>query len=417
MSRRCVVTGVGVVSSVGNGKDAFWKSLTEGRSGVSYVTRFDTSKLPVHHAGEVKNFDAADYMDEIQLQIHGKCVQFAFAAIKMALQDAGISPDLFDKTRLAIFGGTTAPSADNIEKHLSTAINDDPFEVPPYAFASMAVHGAVGEASHSVDLFDSATTISTHCTSGLNAIGAGLNEIRRGRRDIVVAGATESMLSYYAFISYILAGLLVYDDGTPPEKIMRPFDRHRRGGVVSEGAAFIVIEEEEHARARGAHIYGEVVGHGYKDKVSGPKATKRTMVNAIRAALSDSRMPPTDVDYVLANGSSTVVQDMMETRALKEVFGQQAYRLPISAIKSMIGIPNSAIGPMQVVAALMSFETDIIPPTINYETPDPECDLDYVPNNARFNRVNTALINVHGLDGACAAVIAKRYRNSDTRLK
>jgi 3-oxoacyl-[acyl-carrier-protein] synthase II len=405
------------VSSVGNGKDAFWKSLTEGRSGVSYITRFDTSKLPVHHAGEVKNFDAADYMDEIRLQIHGRYVQFAFAASQMALKDAGIGPNLFDKSRLAMFGGTTAPSADSIEKHLSTAIKDDPFNAPPYAFASITVHGAVGEAAQSVNVFDSATTISTHCTSGLNAIGAGLQEIRTGRRDIVVAGSTESTLSYYTFISYILAGLLVYDDGMPPEKIMRPFDKNRRGGVVSEGAAFVVLEELKHAQARGAHIYGEVVGHGYKDKFSGPKSTKNTMMNAMKAALSDARMPPTEVDYVLANGSSTVLQDMMETRALKEVFGRQAYRLPISAIKSMIGIPNSAIGPMQLIAALMSFETDIIPPTINYETPDPECDLDYVPNNARFNRVNAALINVHGLDGACAALIAKRYRNTDTRLK
>jgi 3-oxoacyl-[acyl-carrier-protein] synthase II len=331
----------------------------------------------------------------------------------MAIEDAGVVPDEFDKSRLAMIGGTTAASVDSIEKHLYTAIKDDPFNAPPYAFASITVHAAVGEAAQSMNLFDSSTTVSTHCTSGLNAIGLGLKEIREGRKDIVVAGATESTVSYYAFISYILAGLLVHDDGTPPEKIMCPFDKNRRGGVVAEGSAFVVLEELEHALARGAHIYGEVAGHGYKNRLTGPKSTKRTMVNAMNAALSDARIPPDEVEYILANGTSVVVQDMMETKAIKEVFGRQAYRMPISAIKSMIGIPNSAIGPMQLVSALLSFETDIIPPTINYETPDPECDLDYVPNTARLNRVNVTLINNLGMDGACAVLVAKRYCNGD----
>lgn len=415
MSKRCVVTGMGVVSSVGNGKDAFWKSLTEGRSGVARVTYFDTSEMPVHCAGEVKDFDASKYVDETRLEMTGRYVHFALGAGKMALTDAGIEPERFDKSRLAVMGGTTSPSCDSIEKHLRTAYESDPFSSPPYALASIVVHAATAELSQTLNLFDSATTISTVCTSGANAIGAGLKEIRFGRKDIVLAGSTESTLSYFTFISYILAGLLVQDDGIPPEKIMCPFDKNRRGGVMAEGAAFVVLEELEHARARGAHIYGEVVGYGFKDRFIGSKSTKRTMVNAMQAAISDARIPPTEVDYILANGTSIVVQDMMETRALKEVFGQQAYRMPISSIKSMIGIPNSAIGPMQLIAALLSFETDIIPPTINYETPDPECDLDYVPNIARFNRVNVALINNHGMDGACAALIAKRYSNSDHR--
>ncbi len=412
MDRRCVVTGLGVVSSVGIGKEAFWDSLTHGRSGIARITYFDTSKLPVHHAGEVKGFNAADYVDDLRLEMTGRYVHFAIAATKMALQDAGIEPDKFEKSRLAMFGGTTAASVDAYEKHLGGAIKDDPFNAPPYAFASVTVHAAVGEAAQTTSLFDSSTTISTHCTSGVNAIGAGLKEIRSGRRDIVVAGATESTLSYYAFIAYILAGLLVPDDGIVPEKIMRPFDKNRRGGVVAEGAAFVVLEELEHALARGARIYGEVAGHGYKDRFQGPKATQRTMADAMQAAMADARISPAQVEYVLANGSSTVVQDKMETRALKEIFGAHAYRIPISAIKSMIGIPNSAIGPMQLIAALLSFQTDIIPPTINYETPDPECDLDYVPNSARLNHVNVAIINNHGMDGACAALIAKRYQSN-----
>jgi 3-oxoacyl-(acyl-carrier-protein) synthase len=170
-----------------------------------------------------------------------------------------------------------------------------------------------------------------------------------------------------------------------------------------------VLEELEHARARGAHIYGEVLGHSFKEKFMGAKTTMRTMQNAFEGALIDARIRPDAVDYVCANGNSTIVQDKVETAVLKEVFGKNAYRLPISAIKSMLGIPNSAVGPMQLISAFLSFETDIIPPTINYETPDPECDLDYVPNVARVNRVNVALINNYGLDGACAALVAKRY--------
>jgi 3-oxoacyl-[acyl-carrier-protein] synthase II len=405
------VTGVGVVSPVGIGKAAFWDSLTHGRSGISRITHFDTSKLPVHHAGEVKDFNPTDYMDEMRAQMTGRCVHFALAASKIALQDAGVEPDKFPKNRLAIIGGTTAPSCDSLENHFRTALEKDPFDAPPYALASLVVHAATAEVSQTLNLFESATTITTVCTSGTNAIGAALKEIRAGRRDMVLAGSTESTIAYYTFVSYILAGMLVNDDDEPPEKIMRPFDKNRRGGVMSEGAAFVMLEELEHARARGAHIYGEVIGYGFRDKFIGPKSAKQTMANSMRIALTDARIKPGAVDYILANGTSIVVQDKMETMAMKEVFGDCAYRFPISAIKSMIGIPNSAIGPMQLVSACLSFETDVIPPTINYETPDPECDLDYVPNTARYNRVNIALINNYGMDGGCASLIARRYSN------
>jgi 3-oxoacyl-[acyl-carrier-protein] synthase II len=410
VSRRCVVTGVGVISSVGIGKEAFWNSLVQGRSGISRITYFDTSNLPVHHAGEVKGFNPAEYMDETRLQMTGRYVHFAIAAGKMALQDAGIEANGHSKSRVAIIGGTTAPSCDSIEKHMRIALEDDPFNAPPYALASIVVHAATAEVSQTMNFFDSATTISTVCTSGTNAIGAALKEIRDGRKDIMLAGSTESTITYFTFISYILAGMLVQDNDVPPEKIMRPFDKNRKGGVMSEGAAFLVLEELEHARARGAHIYGELAGYAFKDRFIGPKSVKQTMINSIRGVLTDARMLPGEVDYVCANGTSIVVHDKMETLALKEVFGEQAYRIPVSAIKSMIGIPNSAIGPMQLITALLSFETDVIPPTINYETPDPECDLDYVPNVARMNRVNTALINNYGMDGACASLIAKRYK-------
>ena len=410
MTKRCVVTGIGVVSPIGTGKEAFWESLTEGRSGISHITHFDTSKLPVTVAGEVKDFDPAEYIDENRLFMMGRCTRFAVGAAKMAVEDAEVSPENVDGSRRALILGLTAPPPDSIEEQISYIMeNESGLMARPYALAAVCPHTPTMEISHALGPFDSSSTVSTVCTSGSNAIGAGLKEIRAGRKDIVLAGGTDSTIVMFTFLAFISAGLLAQDSDTPPEKIMRPFDRDRNSGVLSEGAAFVVLEELEHARLRGARIYGEIAGHGYRDTIRGPRSSKKTMVGAMREALADARMRPNDVDYISANGVSTQVLDRMETLALKEVFGDYAYRLPVTAIKSMLGIPNCAISPMQLIAVLLSFQTDIIPPTINYETPDPECDLEYVPNVARINRVNVALVNNHALDGADAVLIAKRY--------
>jgi 3-oxoacyl-[acyl-carrier-protein] synthase II len=416
MGKRCVVTGIGVVSPVGNGKDAFWNSLTEGKSGIAPITYFDTSKLSVTYAGEVKDFDASKYVDETRLPFTGRYVHFAVAATKMAIEDAGVASEINNNPRFTIIAGTTTPSTDQCEAQLRDVLRDEENpQASPLGLASIVVHSAAAEISYELGIFESSTTVSTVCTSGLNALGMGLREIQAGRKDIVVAGSSETTITFFVFLGYIAAGLLVENTKFPPEKVMRPYDKERCGGVMGEGAGFLVLEELEHARMRGAHIYGEVVGYGYKDKFRGPKSTKQTMVNSMNAALADARMAPNEVDHICANGVSTIALDKNETVALKEVFGRRAYRIPVSAIKSMIGIPNSAHGPMQLAAALLTFQTDIIPPTINYETPDPECDLDYVPNTARFNRVNAALINTHGMDGGNAALIAKRYRDNGSR--
>lgn len=400
---------MGIVSPVGIGKEAYWDSLIHGRSGITPIEYFDTSDMPVRHAGIVKNFNPLDYMEEMRVMMYGRSTQYAVAAVKMAVQDAKIEPKQYHKSRLSLIGGTSSPSTDSVEGHLRTAVEQGPWSAPPYSLVSIAIHTACSEASQTLDMFDSSFTISTTCASGSNAIGAGLREIRDGRKDIVVAGSSEHNLSKLVFASYILLGLIVPDDGVPAEKMMRPFDKTRNGGLIAEGAAFVVLEELEHARARGAHIYGELAGHSYKEKYIGEKTTKQTMMNAVTGALINARLQPRDIDYICANGNSTIVQDKAETAVLKEVFGDYAYRIPVSAIKSMIGIPNSAVGPMQLIAACLSFENDIVPPTINYEVPDPECDLDYVPNVARVNRVNAALINNYALGGACAAIIAKRF--------
>jgi len=232
---------------------------------------------------------------------------------------------------------------------------------------------------------------------------------------MVLAGATENVLAYFTFVAYISTGLLAENTEMPSESIMRPFDKKRHGGVISEGAAFFVLEELEHARARAAGIYGEIAGYASRDKCRGSMRMlpmKQGMLNTMQDAIQDARIMPDEVDYVCANGVSSPILDRMETLALKEMFGERAYRIPVSAIRSMIGIPTACAVPMQLVAALLSFQTDIIPPTINYENPDPDCDLDYVPNTARINRVNTALLNNHALDGSDAVLIVKRYNNS-----
>lgn len=412
MAKRCVVTGVGVVSSVGTGKNAYWKSLTEGKSGVSRITYFDTSEIPVSVAGEVKDFNPADYIGEDRLFMLARCTRFAVGAAKMAFEDAGISPENTGASRVGLFSGLSSPPADAVEDQISYIQNNEEGMVArPYGLVAVCPHAPAMEISHQLGCFDTISTFTTVCTSGSNAIGAGLRDIRAGRRDIVLAGATETTIVLFTFLGFVSAGLLTLDSDMPPEKIMRPFDRDRNSGVLAEGAAFVVLEELEHAKMRGARIYGELKGYALQNKFSGPNSSKRTMESAARGALADARIHPDEVDYISANGTSTVVLDRAETQVLKEIFGDYAYRLPISAIKSMLGIPNSAIGPMQLIAALLSFQTDILPPTINYENPDPECDLDYVPNVARINRVNTTLINNHGLDGGSAALIVKRYND------
>lgn len=420
MAKRCVVTGVGVVSPVGTGKEAYWKSFTEGKSGVSRITYFDTSEIPVSVAGEVKDYNPADYIDEDRLFMLARGTRFAAGAAKMAFEDAGISPKSTGGSRVGLFSGISSAPMDSIEEQITEVItnyakdNEGGIVARPYALESVCPHAPTMEISYQLGCFDTISTVTTVCTSGSNAIGAGLREIRSGRKDIVLAGATETTIAFFTFLGFISAGLLAQDSDMPPEKIMRPFDRNRNSGVLAEGAAFVVLEELEHAQMRGAHIYGELKGYAQQNMLNGPRSSKRTMESATRGALADARIHPDDVDYVSANGTSSVVLDRAETQMLKEVFGAHAYRIPISAIKSMLGIPNSAIGPMQLVAALLSFQTDILPPTINYENPDPECDLDYVPNVARINRVNTTLINNMGLDGGVSALIVKRY-NDDGR--
>jgi 3-oxoacyl-[acyl-carrier-protein] synthase II len=417
MDKRCVVTGIGVVSSVGTGKDKFWNSLVEGKSGVSRITYFDTSEIPVSTAGEVKDFNPADYIDEDRLFMLARGTRFAVGAAKMAFEDAAISPENTGASRVGLFSGTSSAPMDAIEEQITEVLtnceqnNEGGMVARPYAVMSVCPHTPAMEISHHLDCFDTISTLTTVCTSGSNAIGAGLREIRAGRKDIVLAGATETTISLFTFLGFISAGLLAHDSDTPPEKIMRPFDRDRNSGVLAEGAAFVVLEELEHAKMRGARIYGELKGYAQQNMLSGPKSSRRTMEGAARGALADARTHPDEVDYISANGTSSVVLDRAETQMLKEIFGDYAYRLPISAIKSTIGIPNSAVGPMQLAATLLSYQTDILPPTINYENPDPECDLDYVPNVARINRVNTTLINNMGLDGGVSALVVKRYND------
>ncbi|RJP75305.1 MAG: beta-ketoacyl-[acyl-carrier-protein] synthase family protein [Candidatus Abyssobacteria bacterium SURF_17] len=412
MAKRCVVTGVGVVSPVGIGKESFWKSLTAGRSGIGPLTYFDTSKLSVHVAGEVKGFDPSKYITEDRIGVTGRYTHFAVAAAKMAVQDAGIFPKNWTDSTPALVVGTTSPPVDSIEDQVRFILqNEDSPRAHPYGLAAVCPHSPTVEISNALGLFDSTCTISTVCTSGMNAIGAGLREIRAGRRETVVAGATESTIVLFTFLGYISAGLMAENTQMAPEKIMRPFDKGRHGAVLSEGSAFVVLEELEHARMRGANIYGEIAGFASMDRFRGSMRTlpvKQGMLNTMKAALADARMQPARVDYVCANGVSTQMLDKMETLALKELFGEYAYRLPISAIKSMLGIPNSSVGPMELVSALLTLQNDIIPPTINYEEPDPDCDLDYVPNEARWNRVNAVLLNNHALDGGNAALVIKR---------
>lgn len=402
--RRVVITGIGVVAPNGIGKDAFWDALVNGRSGVKRISSFDPSGLPTQIAGEVRDFDPRRFIPGDKWKTMSRQTQLALAAVTLALEDANL-----EKTTLPLRGscllGTSNPGYDLIEmeflkftgpRGLSSGV--------PWALKAIDPFSSCGAASLLTGLCQSSLTFCTSCTAGLNSIGNAFWKIRRGELDIALAGSVDAAIFPITFLFFCAAGIMSRRNDAP-ESASRPFDRERDGGVLSEGAAMVVLEELDAAIARGAHIYAEVLGYGETTKSVDPASLKDAFVHSMQMAFRDAGVPPGETDYVCAHAPSDPVTDAIETAALKEVLGRKAYACAVSSIKSMIGNPQSAAGAMQVAAAAMSVHTGIIPPTINLETPDPQCDLDYVPWHYRRADVKVALINSHGINGTDASLI------------
>lgn len=410
--KRVVVTGMGVISPVGTGLNKFWDSLVKGKSGIDKITRFDTSDLPSRIAGEVRDFNPEAYIEKKELKRLDRFTQFAISATKMALEDADLDLSTVDKTRIGVILGSGIGGNATWEEQHSILLSKGPKRVSPFFIPMMIVNMASGQVSMAFGLKGPNFTVVTACASGTNAIGEAFRTLQRGDADIIISGGTEApitMLSLAGFSS--MKALSSRND--EPSLASRPFDRERDGFVMGEGAGILVMESLDSALKRNAKIYGEVVGYGSTADayhLTQPSPEGEGASRAMEAAISDAGISPSDVDYINAHGTSTLLNDKFETKAIKNTFGEHAYKLAVSSTKSMTGHLLGAAGAVEIVATLLSVYNDEIPPTINYENPDPECDLDYVPNRAVKRTVNIALSNSMGFGGHNACIIVKKYK-------
>jgi 3-oxoacyl-[acyl-carrier-protein] synthase II len=408
MNRQAVITGLGIVSPIGTGVEAFWRAAREGRSGIGRPTLFDASKLPpeCQVVGEVRDFDPRNWMSTPHYKKAARFSQFAVAASKLAVNDSQLELAHVPRERLKVAIGTTLNGeVDVAESNLGRFLRgSDPSR---WACLEYPAHAATSHVSISVGSQGANTTLGTACAAGLDAIGWATEKLRDGSATTVIAGGTDAPLSPFILAIFRSVGVLSKWSG-PPDEASRPFDALRSGLVLAEGAAIVVLEDEECARARGARIYARVLGfasasegsHLRKVDDTGETAA-RVMLHALRLA----RISPQEIDFVCAHGNSMPDYDAAETAALKRAFGRHAWNLPVSSVKSMCGQALAASGAMQVVLSCLVLKHQTVPPTINYRVSDPLCDLDYVPNNARPARVKSLLIHAHGLGGTHSAMV------------
>lgn len=407
-SRRVVITGLGVVAPNGIGKDAFWQNLIAGKSAVDYITAFDASPYPCQVAAEANAFNPTDFMHARRTKHRGRFSQFAVAAAKLALQDAwlDLSQEIPDRVAACV-GNAMNGSGDVYETARIGFEKTGVGGIPLMSGIEFAAHAPVSHVSAELGIRGQAITLASACSTGLDAIQWGTSQIKCGQADLVFAGSTEAPISEFCFATLVALGAISkFND--PPQKASRPYDLRRDGLVLSEGSSICILEDLDHAIARSARIYAEVFGFGsgneggYNGKLD---ASELALRDAIAGALHAAGRTPNDIDYINAHGNSLPDYDLVETRAFRDAFGAAAYNIPISSIKSMIGHAMGAAASFQVAATCMTLEQGIVPPTINYEVPDPECDLDYVPNEARVSRVRTALINAHAMGGTHSVLI------------
>ncbi len=409
MRRRIVVTGMGAVTPIGCTVADYWQSLLAGRSGVGPITLFDASDYPTRIAAEVKHFDPSKFFDRKDLRLMARPTQFGVAAALMALADGGWRNETGDAP-LGVVGGVSNSAQDALEGQIDALLQHGYRRVLPYVLTKAFPHSTASEAGRLTGFQDKVITLSTGCTSGMNSLAYAVEEIRAGRCAAILCISTDATISKYVFAGFCRAGLLSTDNDHP-ERASRPFDANRQGGVLGEGAAAFLLEEQQQARQRGARIQAEILGcascgGGYR--FDDPDALRQGMARTMQAALADANLRPEHLGYIGCHGVGDPHLDRWETQAVKQVFGQAAYRLPLSSVKSMIGIPQNAAAMLQAVATIQAINCGMLPPTTNYETPDPDCDLDYVPNEPRRNRVDRAMVFAHGFNGSDAAIILGR---------
>jgi 3-oxoacyl-[acyl-carrier-protein] synthase II len=411
MKRRIVITGLGVVSPIGIGKVNFWDALRNGRSGVGHVTFFDTADYPCKIDAEVKGFNPEDYVEKKQVRRMDRFTQFAYAAADMAVKDAGLDTANVDKDRVGIIVGSGIGGLSTIEEEHIVLREKGAKRVSPFLIPKLITNMAPGEIAIRWGFTGPNYAVSSACATSNHAIGDALRLLRYGDADAIVAGGSEAAITPLGFAGFCSARTLSTRNDDP-QKASRPFDLNRDGFVMGEGAGIVVLETLEHAQARGAHIYAELAGYGATDDayhITAPNPEATSAIKAMQAAIKDAGITPQDIQYVNAHGTSTNLNDKTETKALKNVFGEHAKKLAISSTKSMTGHLLGAAGVAELVATTLCIVNKTAHPTINYETPDPECDLDYIPNQARALDINCALSNSLGFGGHNAVLVVKRY--------
>ena len=411
MKKRVVVTGMGAVTPLGIGVDAFWQGLLEGRSGIDRVTRIDVSNMPTQVAGEVKDFDPAAFMDAKEAKRMDRFTQFAVAAAKMALEDAGINPDAIAKDRVGVVLGSGIGGMETLLEQIEGQRGKGPGRVSPFLVPMMIMNMAAGQIAIIFGFTGPNLTVVTACASGTNAVGEAFRMIQNGVADMVITGGTEAAITSLAFAGFcsMKAMSRVVDE---PAKASRPFDLHRDGFVMGEGAGLLILESLESAQRRKARIYAEVLGYGATadaHHITAPAPGGVGAAQAMAQAIADAGLLPEDIDYINAHGTSTDLNDKYETMAIKDVFKEHAKKLAISSTKSMTGHLLGAAGGIEAIVTALTLYHDKIHPTINYEHPDPECDLDYVPNQVRAAQVKYALSNSLGFGGHNATIVLGKF--------
>ena len=409
--KRVVVTGLGAITPIGIGKEAFWENLSAGKNGTDKISRFDASSFSTQIAAEVKDFTPTDYLDKKEARRLVRFIQFAVAAAQLAVKDANLSISEENAPDIGVLIGSGIGGIEFLEQQARNLQEKGPSKISPFTVPYMIADMATGYVSIDLGAKGPNLCVVTACATGTHSIGEAYKIIQRGAAKAMIAGGAEASISPLGVASFCAARALSTRNDDPAHA-SRPFDKERDGFVIGEGSGVVILEDLEFAKARGAKIYAELIGYGMSgdaSHITAPAPGGEGAARAIRAALKDASLSPEQIDYINAHGTSTLLNDKFETMAIKTVFGDHAHKLAISSNKSMIGHLLGASGAVEFIASTLSIVNNTAPPTINHAVPDPECDLDYVPNQARKMTINTAMSNSFGFGGHNAILVVKRY--------
>jgi 3-oxoacyl-[acyl-carrier-protein] synthase II len=408
--RRVVVTGLGLITPLGTGMHKTWEGICKGTSGVDWISSFDTSEYPVQIAGEVKDFHAEDFIERKEIKKMDIFIQFALGAGTMAVEHAGLKVSEENADRVGVIVGAGIGGINTMERYHSILLESGQRRISPFFIPMLIANLAAGHISMRFGARGPNSCVTTACAAGTHAIGDSFKIIQRGDADAMIAGGSESAITPLTIAGFAnMKALSTRNDA--PQRASRPFDAERDGFVIAEGSGIIVLEELESALTRGARIFAEIVGYGLTADayhMTAPDPEGRGVINCMRMALRDAGLGPEAIDYINAHGTSTPFNDKHETAAIKRVFGEHAHKLAVSSTKSMTGHLLGAGGGVEAAVCALALTEGVIPPTINYESPDPECDLDYVPNHARHVELNTVLSNSFGFGGTNACIVLKK---------